>query len=62
MSAWRQNSDIWLRIWSFFIGPEALKGMGNAGGQPWLTGMSYHRPPTEQIEMPPPPCGTGMQP
>jgi hypothetical protein len=20
MSAWRQNSVIWLRIWSFFIG------------------------------------------
>src|SRR6266478_4191051 len=27
MSAWRQNSEIWLRIWSFFIGP----GFGKRG-------------------------------
>ena len=29
ISAWRQNSVIWLRIWSFFIRP----GLGKAGGQ-----------------------------
>jgi hypothetical protein len=42
MSAWRQNSEIWLRIWSFFI---AL-GLGRVGGQPLLAWVSYHDLPT----------------
>src|SRR2546430_2430681 len=38
ISAWRQNSEIWLRIWSFFIGPGA-----RMGGQ-WLVGRVKARP------------------
>src|SRR6202163_2559170 len=41
ISAWRQYSEIWLRIWSFFI---AL--MGQAGGQRRAAQLSYHHLPT----------------
>ena len=41
MSAWRQNSEIWLRIWSFFMGR-----IWAAGGQPRMAGVSYHHLPT----------------
>jgi hypothetical protein len=33
---------IWLSIWSFFIG----SGMGQCGGQRWMTRVSYHHLPT----------------
>ena len=42
MSAWRQNSVIWLRIWSFFIG----RGLGSTGGQDGMTGRVL--PPSAQ--------------
>src|ERR1700760_1805537 len=29
MSAWRQNSEIWARIWSFFIGAEGWTAVGS---------------------------------
>src|SRR3954464_7031856 len=31
MSAWRQNSEIWLRIWSFFMGSRAWAGLVGSG-------------------------------
>src|SRR2546427_5232874 len=55
ISAWRQNSEIRLRIWSFFIGPENLeRGLGSTGGQRQMAGVSYHHlpngyTPTKQI-------------
>src|SRR6202011_1044433 len=42
ISAWRQYCEIWLRIWSFFIG----KDLGQAGGQRRMVGLSYHHLPT----------------
>src|SRR5450756_311700 len=43
ISAWRQNSEIWLRISSFFIAPDDWdKRVGSSG----LVGVSYHHLPT----------------
>ena len=41
MSAWRQKSDIWLRIWSFFIG----RGFGKFRWAARMAGPSYHHLP-----------------
>src|SRR5258706_2168529 len=43
ISAWRQYSEIWLRIWSFFIG---RKNLGQPGGQRRIARLSYHHLPT----------------
>src|SRR5450756_414489 len=43
ISAWRQNSEIWLRISSFFIAPDDWDGLVGSGG---VAGVSYHHLPT----------------
>src|ERR1700682_4795900 len=50
MSAWRQNSEIWLRIWSFFIRPD----WGSTGGQRRLRRLSYHHLPNGEMN----PCSS----
>ena len=45
MSAWRQNSEIWLRIWSFFIG----QGFGKQVGSARVSDILYHHLPNEGI-------------
>src|SRR3984893_10583877 len=47
ISAWRQNSEIRLRIWSFFMGPGfGGQDLGRDGGQRPIAAVSYHYLPT----------------
>src|SRR5438876_5488137 len=43
MSAWRQNSEIWLRIWSFFIALGLGPGWWAAAGGADVLPSSAHR-------------------
>jgi hypothetical protein len=45
MSAWRQNSEIWFKSWSFFIAARC-SALGDLGGQRPLPPDVYHHLPT----------------
>src|SRR5438093_13602264 len=48
MSAWRQNSVIWLRIWSFFIGRRFWEML--VGSRGWLNSPTTTCPPSIRVE------------